>query len=205
MTTARSILAKTPLVARIGALYVITGMMIYGAVLVAPFQPTEIVYAEAAPAPLQAAAAKVAEEEPEIQGMPVRLVSDAVSIDLPVLPGEFDASTQTWTLTDNEAYFATVSQQPGTKPGTTFIYGHNRQSAFAPLSGIKVDDTVTLTLEDNTQLVYVYARDARVTPESTQIIYEKSEIPQLVLMTCEGLLSDVRRVMYFTLRDVNNG
>lgn len=198
--TVRSFLAQIPLIARIGALYLFAAAFVATAVVVSP-RPAPVVYADTTPVVLQQEAAQVAEEKPEIQGMPTHLSVERLGVDLVVQPGTYDPVTKEWTLTHTEAFFATMSEEPGTKPGTTFIYGHNRKSAFGPLANVQVGDTVKLTLEDGTVLTYVYARDVKVTPETTNIIYEKSDFPQLVLMTCDGLFSEARRVMYFTLQE----
>jgi len=198
MASVRSTLANIPLIARVGVLYAVVAFCVGGVALLMPRQ--HIVYATTTPPALEQQAVEVAQSKPDIIGVPVHITLPRVGIDLDVKPGYYDEASRTWTLSNTEAFYATVSHKAGTQPGTTFIYGHNRASAFARLSKIQEADTAVITLEDGTRLTYVYARDVRVTPESTQIMYEKSDYPQLVLMTCEGLLSDARRVIYFTLQ-----
>ncbi len=195
-------LAKTPLAIRIVLLYAAIAVSIFAIAAVIRQQQPQISYAEANPPALEARAAEVAKSVKEVSGTPVQLDAPSVEVSLKVLPGSYNIATKEWTLDTTHAFFATQSKPAGTAAGTTFIYGHNRASAFGPLSGLRVGDTVSLTIEDGTVLTYEYARDSHVSPESVSIIYEKSPYPQLVLMTCEGLFSEVRRVMYFTLKEV---
>lgn len=202
MQTIRMTLAKTPLAIRIVLLYGIVVVSIFAIAAGIRQQQPQIIYAEANPPALEARAAEVAKSAKEVSGTPVQLDAPSVDLSLEVLPGSYNVATKEWTLDITHAFFAAQSEPAGTEAGTTFIYGHNRASAFGPLSGLTVGDTVSLTIEDGSVLTYEYARDSRVSPESVSVIYEKSAYPQLVLMTCEGLFSDVRRVMYFTLKEV---
>lgn len=198
MNKARHFLQKTPLAARIGALYIVAGIGIFaGSSLATVASPA--VYATEAPVEQQVVAQEIIQESPDIQGNPTRLKINRLGLDLSVVPGNYDAATRTWNVSDTEAFYATPSQQPGTVPGTTLIYGHNRVDAFAPLAAVGPNEIVELTLEDGTRLSYTYSHDARITPDSTSILTERSLYPQLVLMTCDGLFNEVRRVMYFTL------
>ena len=202
MKTARALLRNTPLVFRIAALYFFVGAAAIAAFSFAPKQEA-LVYATTTPVALQEQAKQTAAAASRtISGQPNRIVAEHLGVDLVVKPGVYDKNTQTWTLDTTSAFYATVSAKPGTEAGTTFIYAHNRKSAFGPLASIRQGDQVVLYLEEGEKLVYEYARDVKVTPEATAIMYEKSDYPQLVLMTCDGLFSEARRVMYFTLKDV---
>lgn len=138
-----------------------------------------------------------------VQGAPLRIQVDRLDIDLPINEGTYDAKTGEWTLSESAAYFATITDQPNDYKGSTFIYGHNRRSVFAPLAAIKAGDTVRITTNNHHSFTYTYLRDASIAPDMTSILYEHPEPPQLVLMTCEGVFSATRRIMYFTLTGVD--
>lgn len=148
---------------------------------------------------------KVGTAQRAVQGTPARIQVERFGIDLPINPGTYDAKTGEWTLSDAAAYFATITDKPNDTKGSTFIYGHNRQSVFAKLAGVKAGDTVKIFTTEGPVFTYTYARDASVSPNMTDILYEHPVPPQLVLMTCEGLTSATRRIMYFTLTDVTPG
>lgn len=137
------------------------------------------------------------------QGVPVRIAVDRLNINLPIDAGTYDAKTGEWTLSDTSAYFATITDLPNELQGSTFIYGHNRQTVFAPLARIQSNDEVKVTTDNGYTFSYRYLRDASVNPDMTAILYEHPKTPQLVLMTCEGVWSSTRRIMYFTLTGVS--
>ncbi len=136
------------------------------------------------------------------EAVPNKLVIDSLSLTLSVKPGLYNAETKEWTLDDDSAFYATTSRKINNQNGTTVIYGHDRASVFEALGDIKVGDKVKVFTEDNREFVYSYRSDKRVTPESVNVLYEPSTTPQLVLLTCDGVWSDVRRVMYFDLKEV---
>ena len=193
---------RLPLWGRIVVLYGMVGVVIGLAVILQP--PVAVVrYDETIPAPLLAQTAQVQAEPEAAQTLSAnRLRIERLGVDLNVRDGFYDAATKEWTLNDTEAFFATVSDRPSNGPGSTFIYGHNRPAAFAPLAGLGVNDTVELSDAEGTVFRYAYVRDARIAPTVTNVLYEESDTPQLILMTCDGLFNEVRRVMYFTLVEV---
>jgi len=200
MKAIRTFFGKTPLALRIVALYISVTLLSLGSVYA--YQKNQpVVYAAENPVAAVQQAQTVVQQAPEIESMPKRLIVERLGLDIDVEPGYYDVETKEWTLDETHAFFAMQSQQPGTKAGTAFIYGHNRASAFGPLAQLSVGDTVTLDLEDGHKVTYAYARDAKVTPETTQVVTEKSDYPQLILLTCDGLFSQARRVMYFTLTE----
>lgn len=192
-------LTSTPLPIRITGLYVATALLIAG--LLAFMNPTQDQAVVAERRTQLAQQVQPLTEQAEVGGAPVRLSVDRLEVDLPVQPGTYDEQTKEWTLTDTDAFFATVSDQPRNRVGSTFIYGHNRPTAFGPLENLTVGDVVRVTTESGAVLTYTYREDAVVTPDFTSVLYEDADVPQLILMTCEGLWSEVRRVMYFTLSE----
>lgn len=191
-------LSRTPLLVRTALVYVfLAGTFMSAGVIIQRHTPAPIEVAVYTP-PVTAEPIKEV-----IQGAPTRVQVERLGIDLPISYGYYNAETQEWTLDETQAFFATITDQPNDTRGSTFIYGHNRRSVFAPLSDVQVGDTVKISTDNGHVFTYTYARDASVTPDTTQILYEHPEPPQLVLMTCEGAFSATRRIMYFTLTGVN--
>lgn len=196
----RQLFSLTPLAVRVAGLYVAAGLLV-----------TSLVIGTATPPAVQTAVAqpvpKVEPETPRIapilRGSPTRLVVDRIGLDLPVANGFYDQATNEWTLSDTEAFFATLSDLPNDDRGSTFIYGHNRPTAFEPLRTMAIGDTVRIMTSNGLVFTYVYTRDAIVQPTMTEVLREDPEDPQLVLMTCEGVWSEVRRIMYFSLQGVS--
>lgn len=191
---------RLPLWGRIVVLYGIVAIGIFSAVLLQPAGP-QIRYDEPVPEELQVKTEQV--QATVVRTLDAsRLSIERLGVRLDIRDGVYDAASQQWTLNDTDAFFATVSDPPTTAAGSTFIYGHNRPTAFGPLAALGVDDVVELSDENGTTFRYTYVRDARVAPSFTEVLYEESDTPQLILMTCDGIFNEVRRVMYFTLVEV---
>lgn len=137
-----------------------------------------------------------------ITGTPVHLAIPRLHIDLSVVNGTYDTSSTSWSIGDTTAQFATMTAQPSDQPGNTLIYGHNTPAVLMPTSGLQLGDTLELTTDNGHTFTYSYTSDASVLPSDTAIVTAKSNSPQVALLTCEGVWSDKRRIMYFTLQGV---
>lgn len=192
----RIVLAKTPLLVRVFGLYLITTGLLVPSMLYA--RPTQVVYNPTyVPPPIVSTEARRV-----INGTPDRIIVERLNVDLPIKSGAYDADTGEWTLSDDAAFFATITDLPNDYQGNTFIYGHDRDAVFAPLEGIRAGDKVRIKTTNGHTFVYAYASDAIVTPDVTDVLYAEPKKPQLTLMTCDGLFSEVRRIMYFDLVEV---
>lgn len=138
-----------------------------------------------------------------IEGTPTKLTIELLGMSLPINIGSYDSSTGSWTLSDSAAFFASNTDKPNDYKGSTLIYGHNRASVFAPLSGLAVGDIVKVTTDNGYTFSYSYSHDADIKPNDTSIMNEHPDKPQLVLMTCDGIWSTARRAMYFSLVGVD--
>jgi LPXTG-site transpeptidase (sortase) family protein len=203
MSARRIQLSNIPLAARAVCLYIVIGLGAWGVgSLVTP--------ASAHIASLQNASS-IVEDNPKkvainsrqiISGKPVRFSIERLGIDLPVYDGTYDTSTQSWTLSTDAVYFATITTRPNDARGNTLIYGHNQPKVIGYMKDIQVGDIVVVTTENNHTFRYSYTKDAVVAPDFTSVLYEDSETPQLAVMTCEGVWSETRRLMYFQLEEV---
>jgi LPXTG-site transpeptidase (sortase) family protein len=179
---------RLPLFLRVVALYVLTGVPIW--VFIAT-RPPEPVVAAAPPKP-----AIVIREGSLRVGQPARVVVPRLGIDLKIIDGEYDKKKDTWTLSDDKAQFATMTSLPNNESGNTFIYGHNTDAVFAPLARLKTNDVVRVHTTNGLTFQYRYSGKEIVDPKTTSVL-AASEAPRLTLMTCEGIFSQTRRVMFF--------
>lgn len=201
--TTQSRLARVPLLARIAGLYVCLALGI-GVVSLTYANFSSSVTPVAAQTQVVIPDPEPVVEKQRLEGVPVRLVVSRLGVDLAVHEGFYDPDTQEWTLNDTDAFFMVLTHQPNDVGGNTFIYGHNQAAVFLPLAGLEVGDIVDLYTSNNLHFVYRYDHDSFVAPTMTQILYEEAETPQLILMTCEGVLSEARRIMYFTYQEVKH-
>lgn len=161
--------------------------------------PTTLV---AATIPVQHIAPPVLVNATTISGQPERILVERLGIDLAVVNGKYDAVTDSWTLTEDKAQFATMTQLPNNQYGSTFIYGHNTDKVFAKLAGLKAGDLVKVTTTNGHTFSYVYNGQEIVQPDNTTVLSEVPSRPRLTLMTCEGIFSQTRRIMLFDFKGV---
>lgn len=120
---------------------------------------------------------------------PVRLVISAVHIDLEVKAGNFHQATGKWDIDSESAFFATHTATP-------LIYGHNITAIFEPLSKVAKGDKLTLEYADGTKKDFSYSGTLFVKPDDASVLTEH-DLNTVILLTCSGLFSDSRRLVYF--------
>jgi LPXTG-site transpeptidase (sortase) family protein len=192
-------ITKVPLIFRVVPLYVVTAGVLWAGhfLFVHTQQPVSSTQ------PIVNRSTTVGSTEHIISGEPTRITVDRLGIDLVVKDGYYENSTKEWTLSDNATYFAAMTTPPNDSHGNTFIYGHNTSTIFAPLKDISVGDIVNVYTSNGHIFRYTYRADAVVTPDITNVLYEDPASPQLTIMTCEGIWSKVRRIMYFDFKEVS--
>ena len=136
-------------------------------------------------------------------GSPVRIQVLEADINIAVAPGVYNTSSQTWTLSTTKAHYALVTPKPNTDGGNTFIYGHNRKSVFARLTGIKVGSTAVITTDKNQRFTY-RLRAINTTTPTDDSLFHYSGPPILTLQTCTGANFQNRTLYVFDLIGVTN-
>ncbi|MDB5160979.1 MAG: hypothetical protein JWO96_359 [Candidatus Saccharibacteria bacterium] len=131
-----------------------------------------------------------------IYGRPIRMVVPAVSIDLPVDEGFYDASSNTWTLSGTHAQFAMISSLANNDSGNTFIYGHENRAVFVPLQAIKPGAEALLYTDNGHIFSYIYQTFTNLRPSDTSILSYKGP-PILTVQTCSGNLFEWRQMFTF--------
>lgn len=189
---------KVPLLVRVVPLYLVVGALFFFTQAFFP-QP------EKTTATIQQPVLRALASSPEsiISGRPNRIVVESLDIDLSIKDGAYNPSTKEWTLSDDIAYFAEMTTPANNSHGNTFIYGHNTDAIFAKFKNISSGVLVKIYTTNGHVFEYVYRNDAIVTPDITNVLYENPESPQLTVMTCEGIWSKVRRIMYFDFKVVS--
>lgn len=189
-------LSKIPLIVRVVSLYVCFGLAGWGG-----FIATET--------PILTYMPPVTKPRPAIylqstvSGKPISILVPRLGIELPVIDGSYNKAADAWTLTDDKAQFATITDRPNDTGGNTFIYGHNTDRVFGRLVGLTEGDIVQVKTDNNHTFSYVYSGQQIVQPTNTSVLADKPAAPRLTLMTCEGWLSQTRRIMYFDFKEVS--
>ncbi|HEX5448174.1 MAG TPA: sortase [Candidatus Saccharimonadales bacterium] len=139
---------------------------------------------------------------PRISGRPIRISIPSVEIDLKVIPGYYDKSDNSWTLTNDKAQYAVVTPEPNNQNGLTFIYGHDLKTVFYNLSKLQPGATVKIhTTDDDHIFIYKYRKSVTVSPTDTSLFHYHGR-PILVLQTCSGIWYQNRQLYVFDLTEV---
>lgn len=196
-------LRKIQFISSIGALYILSigtiGGLLYSSHLLGtpvwakPKAPITI----AKPAPLPP---KV------ISGKPTHITIPDSAIDLPVGDGEYDASTGSWTLSDTQAQFATMTSPANDHAGTTFIYGHGTDAVFGKIGTTHPATGAKAHIHTGTGHIFTYelqmVRDFE--PSDTSLFEDTSSgQPRLIVQTCTGVFSEWRTMFIFTFKEVS--
>lgn len=185
-----TISVKLPLFLRVVALYVLVGVPVW---TIWSLQPAEPVVAATYVPPKPAVTIRTSDKR---VGEPSRISVPRLGISLSVIDGEYDTKKDNWTLTDDKAQFARMTALPNNESGNTFVYGHNTDAVFAPLAWLEAGDVARISTTNGLTFQYRYSGKQIVNPKATSIL-ANTATPRLTLMTCEGIFSQSRRVMFF--------
>jgi LPXTG-site transpeptidase (sortase) family protein len=190
--------AKIPLVLRAVSLYVVVGIGAWGAgSIIGAYTPEPVQANQVVNLPKK----KILSEQ-ILSGHPISFAIEELGINLPIRDGVYNTQTNDWTLSGDAVFFAALTTEPNEASGNTFIYGHNQPQVIGPMKDIAVGDIVTNKTSNGHTFLYEYVRDAIIAPTFTEVLREDPKTPQLTVMTCEGIWSETRRLMYFDLVEV---
>ncbi len=147
----------------------------------------------------QKATVPVTTKNDYITGNPVRIAIASLNIDLPVIPGYYNATAQTWTLTTDKVQFATITPTPNNQQGNTFLYGHYRKNVFSSLHLLQADATAVITTENGHAFTYQLTAVHVVSPSDSASIFNYQGAPILTIQTCTGLFFENRQLFIFNL------
>jgi LPXTG-site transpeptidase (sortase) family protein len=157
-----------------------------------PFTPQTV---QAAPTAPEASA------EIHVEGTPTRIQIPSLNIDLPVIDGYYNKTSQKWTLTNNKVQYAAVTPKPNNTQGNTFLYGHNRREVFKTLAKIQLGAEVVLTTDNGHTFVYTFKGALETTPNDDSL-FRYQGTPILTIQTCSGAFYQNRQLFTFDLKEV---
>lgn len=139
----------------------------------------------------------------EISGTPVRITIPSEDVDLPVIPGVYDPSTDSWTLSGYNAQFATASQPANNVGGETFIYGHNNDYVFGALRHVTptVGAEALVYTGNGHEFAYTFQKVWSVGPYDVSTLNYQGP-PVLLIQTCTGSFNELRTMYLFNFEKV---
>lgn len=139
---------------------------------------------------------------PLIKGAPVQIAIPSVNINLKVIPGYYYPKTQSWTLSLNDAQWASMTAMPNNKKGDTFIYAHYRLNVFYTLPHVSPGDQAVITTDNGHTFTYTFLSSTITSPDNTGLFNYKGK-PILILQTCTGVHFQNRQLFVFNLDKVS--
>jgi LPXTG-site transpeptidase (sortase) family protein len=142
-----------------------------------------------------------------ISGKPTRIeiiqTDNGMHIDLPVKEGFYDATRETWTLNQLDAFFAMPSMPANDTRGTSMIYGHNEAEVFSHMSALRQNAGAYALVHTDAGKIfrYSYQDAANVKPDDVSV-FTNDGPPTLVVQTCTGSWFELRRMYRFNFESV---
>lgn len=119
---------------------------------------------------------------------PERIVSAELDIDVQIIAGGKDTTTNEWMLDTNNAFLAAETPTP-------ILYGHNVSDIFAGLSMAGAGSEFDLQY-DTYAHKYIYLATRFVDPDDVSILSERNNPNVVMLLTCSGVFNELRRIVY---------
>jgi len=190
----------------IGALYILT-LGTIGGLLSSSHLFGNPVWAKAEPSVTTLSAKPIVLPPQVIAGKPVRITIPDAAIDLPIGDGTYNAQDGSWTLSDTEAQFATITSPANDHAGTTFVYGHGTDAVFGRIGSSRptLGTQATIHTENGHVFTYRLQSISDLQPNDTAIFDDTSSgAPQLVVQTCTGMFSEWRTLFTFDFVEVTS-
>lgn len=142
---------------------------------------------------------KTSLKEIAVNTQPTAIAVPQLSLSLPVELGVYNNKNATWSISDKAAYYAQPTSRLTNTGGQTVLYAHNKNNLFGKIKQLNPGGIVVITDDKNQQWIYTLQSSKKVSPANTEVMYETPASPKLVLITCDGLFDEYRKLLYFDL------
>lgn len=133
-----------------------------------------------------------------VYGTPNQIIIPSLNINLTVEPGNYEPTTDSWTLSGYNAHYGTMTSPANDTAGNTFIYGHNNPYVFGPLKRIQPGANVEIVAENGNRFFYTYQKSYTVAPNDVSL-FKYFGSPILTVQTCTGTWHEKRELYEFKL------
>lgn len=133
-----------------------------------------------------------------IKGTPRFVSIQSLGIATNIVDGSYTSETGQWTISEDAAYYATVSDLANNESGNTFIYGHNSDHIFGKLLNITPGATAEVQTDNGYRLTYRFESTEAVSPTDVQSLAYTGSPARLTLQTCSGAWNQNRQMIYFS-------
>ncbi len=126
--------------------------------------------------------------------LPVRIVVPKVNINLPIVEAKIDAGT--WQVATDSANHLNTSASPG-QNNNIVIYGHNLDTLFGPLYGVKQGDLIKIYTQQGQKYDYLVTKTLTIKLNQIEYIASTSS-EMLTVYTCNGFFDSQRFLIQAT-------
>lgn len=138
--------------------------------------------------PSVGSASDVSADDVALSKSPVRIVSEKLDIDVQIMAGGKNTTTNEWMLDANNAFLAVETS-------TLLLYGHNVANIFANLYRAGAGTEFDLQYDTFTEK-YTYLATRFVDPNDASVLRESNDPDVVMLLTCSGAFNESRRIVY---------
>ncbi len=132
--------------------------------------------------------------------LPVKIRIPKLDITLNIVSGNYDPYSDNWDIYDNVAHLALPTNSYMQKKNM-LIYGHNSDNVFGNLDDLYNNDTVQLIYSDGSSKTFMLKESVQVSPNNVTIFTYNGQ-PRLTLLTCTGLLNELRALYHFSEKSI---
>lgn len=173
---------------------------VIGAMLGSPYLVSQQTSTQQIP-PSTVPSAEAKQSHSRISGKPIRITVPSGGVDLLVQNGSYNASTNTWELSDDKAMYSDISVLPNNINGLTFIYGHGTDRVFGKIGNKNPPRGSEAYIYTDNGLVFTYGLKSvqNLKPHDTWILKDKQVgPPRLIIQTCTGQFSEWRTIFEYS-------
>ena len=122
---------------------------------------------------------------------PIRITAEKIGLDLAVT--SVALKNGTWQVNPGVANFAEGTSLVNDKEGNVGIFAHDNEQGFSKIKGLAAGDLILIS-GDHDKATYKVSKLAIANPIEVDVYYA-TKLPQLTLVTCDGLFSEKRFVL----------
>lgn len=139
----------------------------------------------------------------ELSGVPAQIVIPRLYINVGVVSGVYYNNAAVWSVAHDYANYAENTTPANNISGKTYIYGHWTKAIFGNTKNMVPGDIAYVTTSNHHIFTYSYTGNEVIKPTDTGWLNNMGGKPGLILMTCQGLWAQDRRLMFFNLKQAS--
>ena len=130
-------------------------------------------------------------------GLPVTVLLPRLNIDLNVVVGAYNTTSQQWKLDRQHLFFVASGSTPLSSSAPPLLYGHKIPGVLENIGGIAANEPLIIINDTGHTLLFKYVGKVIVDPNDGAQLNNLGVHADLMLLTCSGINFDTRQINYF--------